>query len=260
MIPIGPSGRTSTPRNEREFQAALQMHSSPVRNATSLPDANKAHLIFLTKEDIRYRTCLGHFGRASGGRFCVANRMEGFSHCGVATHAARGTGSSKFVAQENVFYINGGGNQDRPTARKDPFIHVDDVPARLRGTFERGLKTSSEWTSVFVDTLDDVGNDIERRSSTSRSQHSQGLSEDDGVVLEEEDYEQDHEAPEHELEFEWTGMMEEALCGEPSPSHRAALDLLKDRYNASNGCLRAQREERGGARAQGGHQETGEEQ
>jgi Arc/MetJ-type ribon-helix-helix transcriptional regulator len=63
------------------------------------------------------------------------------------------------------------------------------------------------------------------------------------VVLEAEDYEQDHEAPERELEFEWTGMMEEALCGEPSPSHRAALDLLKDRYNASNGRLSAQREE-----------------
>jgi hypothetical protein len=208
-----------------------------------LPDANKAHLIFLTKEDIKYRTCLGHVGRASGGRFCVANRMEGFSHCGVATHAARSTGSSKFVAQGNAFYINGGGNQDRPTARKDPFVHVDDVPARLRGTFERGLKTSSEWTSVFVDTLDDVGNDIERRSSTSRSQRSQELSEDDGVVLEEEDYEQGHEAPELELEFEWTGMIEEALCGEPSPSHRTALDLLKDRYNASDGRLRAQREE-----------------
>ncbi len=65
---------------------------------------------------------------------------------------------------------------------------MDDVPAGLRGTFERGLKTSSEWTSVFVDMLNDVGNDIERRSSTSCSQRSQGLSEDDGVVLEEEDY------------------------------------------------------------------------
>ncbi len=96
---------------------------------------------------------------------------------------------------------------------------------------------------MFVDTLDDVGNDIERQSSTSRSQRSQGLSEDNGVILEEEDYEQDHKAPERELEFEWMGMMEEALCGEPSPSDRAALDLLKDCYNASNGWLRAQREE-----------------
>ena len=96
---------------------------------------------------------------------------------------------------------------------------------------------------MFVDTLDNVGNESKRQSSTSRSQRSQGLSEDDGVVLEEEDYEQDHEVPERELEFEWTGMMEEALCGEPSPSHRAALDLLKDCYNASNGRLRAQREE-----------------
>ena len=91
--------------------------------------------------------------------------------------------------------------------------------------------------------LDNVGNESEWQSSTTRSQRSQGLSEDDGVVLEEEDYEQDHEVPERELEFEWTGMMEEALCGEPSPSHRAALDLLKDCYNASNGRLRAQREE-----------------
>jgi hypothetical protein len=61
--------------------------------------------------------------------------MESFSHCGVASHATRSTGSSKFVAQENVFYINGGANQERPTARKDPFVHVDDVPAGLRGTF-----------------------------------------------------------------------------------------------------------------------------
>jgi len=57
---------------------------------------------------------------------------------------ASARGSSKFVAQENAFYINGGGNQDRPTARKDPFVHVDDVPTGLRRTFERGLKTSSE--------------------------------------------------------------------------------------------------------------------
>ncbi len=96
---------------------------------------------------------------------------------------------------------------------------------------------------MFVDTLDNVGNESERQSSTSHSQRSQGLSEDDGVDLEEEDYEQDHEVPERVLEFEWTGMMEEALCGEPSPSHRAALDLLTDCYNASNGRLRAQREE-----------------
>ena len=85
-IPIVPSGRTSTARNERgqrpnewlrsgrrgnpfsprsrEFQAALHVRSSPVRNPSSLPDANKAHLIFLPKDDIRYRTCLGHVGRA----------------------------------------------------------------------------------------------------------------------------------------------------------------------------------------------------
>ncbi len=74
--------------------------------------------------------------------------------------------------------------------------------------------TSAQWTSLFVDTLDNANDsalwdDIKIRSSTSRSLLSHML-EDNGVVLGEEDYEPDYE-PELRLEFEWTGMVEEAL-------------------------------------------------
>jgi hypothetical protein len=38
-------------------------------------------------------------------------------------------------------------------------------------------------------------------------------------------------------------MMEEALIGEPSPSHRATLELLRECHNASTGQIQAQRQE-----------------
>ncbi len=126
----GRAGNPSTPR-AREFQAALHIRSSPVRNPLMLSDTTKSHLIFLTKENVRYRTCLGHVGNASGSRFYVANCMDGFSHCGVVAHAAKTTGLLKFAAQDNAFYNNGGANRDQPTAMKDPFVHVDDVPPEL---------------------------------------------------------------------------------------------------------------------------------
>jgi hypothetical protein len=68
------------------------------------------------------------------------------------------------------------------------------------------------------------------------------MSEDNGVVLGEKDYKPDYE-PEPRLEFEWTGMVEEALIGEPSPSHRAALELLRNCHNANAEHTQAQRKE-----------------
>ena len=204
----------------------------------------KSQLIYLTREDIRYKVCLGHVGSASGSGFCVANRMDGFSHCGVAAHASKATGSLKFNAQENAFYINGGGNRDRPTARKDPVIHVDNVPPELQDTFKRKKMTSAQWMSLFVDTLNNannsaLGDNIEIRSSTSHSLLLH-MSEGNSIILGEEDYEPDYE-PEPRLEFEWTGMVEEALIGKPSPSHRATLELLRICNNANAEHTQAQR-------------------
>ncbi len=172
--------------------------------------------------------------------------MDGFSHCGVAAHASKATRSLKFNAQENAFYINGGGNRDHPTARKDPVIHVDDVPPELRDTFKRKKMTSAQWMSLFVYTINNandsaLGDDIKIRSSTSCSLLLHVL-EDDGIVLGEEDYEPNYE-PEPRLEFEWTGMVEEALIGKPSPSHRAALELLRNCHNANAERTQAQRQE-----------------
>jgi hypothetical protein len=230
----GRAGNPSTPR-AREFQAALHIRSSPVRNPLTLSDTTKSHLIFLTKEDDL--------------RFCVANHMDGFLHCGVAANAATTTGLLKFAVQDNAFYINGGANRDHPMARKDPFIHVDDLPPELRKPFEKKKMTSAQWTSLFVNTLDNANanaleDDIKIRFSTNRSLLSHML-DDNGVVLEEQDYEwlprrdsNPHE-PKPRVEFEWTGMMEEALIGEPSPSHRATLELLRECHNASTGQIQA---------------------
>jgi hypothetical protein len=170
--------------------------------------------------------------------------MDGFSHCGVAAHASKATRSSKFNAQENAFYINGGENWDRPTARKDPVIHVNNVPPEVRDTFERKKMTTAQWTSLFVDTLNNannsaLGDDIKIRSSTSHSLLLHML-EDGGIVLGEEDYKPNYE-PEPRLEFEWTGMVEEALIGKPSPSHRATLELLRICNNANAEHTQAQR-------------------
>jgi hypothetical protein len=172
--------------------------------------------------------------------------MDGFSHCGVAAHTSKVTGSLKFNAQENAFYINGGGNWDRPTARKDPVIHVDNVPPELRDIFKRKMMTSAQWTRLFVDTLNNannsaLGDSIKTRSSTSCSLLLH-LSEDDGVVLREEDYKPNYE-PEPRLEFEWTGLVEKALIGKPSPSHRAALELLRNSHKSNPERTQAQRQE-----------------
>ncbi len=83
--------------------------------------------------------------------------------------------------------------------------------------------TSMQWMSLFVNTLDNANvsaleDDIKICSSTSRFLLSH-MSDDDGMVLEEQDYKwlprwdsNPHE-PKPRMEFEWTGMMEEALIG-----------------------------------------------
>ncbi len=78
------------------------------------------------------------------------------SHCGIAAHSRKLDGASKFSPIANTFYINGGCNRERPTAKKDPSIHWSEVPQDVHYNFVHKLKTSKQWTSLFIEISEDA--------------------------------------------------------------------------------------------------------
>jgi hypothetical protein len=103
-------------------------------------------LFLLTKEDIANKWCLSHISGLAGTQFYMRECLLGFSHCGVKKHGATGGCSlrTKFHPQADCFYINGGSNGGKPTAKKDPFIHWQDVPVHKHNLFKNGLCTMTK--------------------------------------------------------------------------------------------------------------------
>jgi hypothetical protein len=132
--------------------------SSPLRQPVTVNKATRCQLFLLSKEDIANRWCLGHISGTAGTWFCMGERLPGFSHCSVKKHRATGGCSlqTKFHSQADCFYINGGSNRGKPTAKKDPFIHWQDVPAYKHNLFKNGLCTTAEWTATYDNLLSEL--------------------------------------------------------------------------------------------------------
>jgi hypothetical protein len=95
--------------------------------------------------------CLGGFG--SSRQFCLADKSPFYSHCSVPSHGKGSTGSKKFDAKFNTFYVPGGPSTSRPTAKMEPFVHRDNIPRHLLPVFKKGLKTSTDWEQLITQTV-----------------------------------------------------------------------------------------------------------
>jgi hypothetical protein len=151
----------------------------------------------------------------------MGERLPGKTHCRVKRHALpeKGGMQYKFCPHADCFFIPARVSGGKPVAKKDPFLHWQDVPSHKRNTFLNAVKTSAEWTTLFDDTLHELGNkDAE-------------LQEDEDVERD-EIFGNDPTLPPsrgqcNEIQFSWDLGKDDAPQGSPSPAHRAALELLR---------------------------------
>jgi hypothetical protein len=74
----------------------------------------------------------------------MAAREPNNTHCGVVSHKKETMGFSKFNLQENCFDIQGGINTRQVVARKEHFIHTDNVPVIKCNMFVNKAKTLAQ--------------------------------------------------------------------------------------------------------------------
>jgi hypothetical protein len=186
-------GESRTSLGRLQAQPPAFPSNSPLRNPKVAGEWAKCQLFFLSKEDIASRWCLGNINSPLGTRFCMAERIMGpskirKSRCGIEQHSRKRGGSSKFAALPNTFYINAGLSSGKASTKKDPSMHWSQLPANRCNEFVHGAKTSLEWTSLFIDCLDDV------QYVASIQQTSSQASEASDDSIEEANSEEDFEA------------------------------------------------------------------
>jgi len=76
--------------------------------------------------------CLGVIG--TGKRFCLAKKIQGYTHCGVSVHAKGIRKKNKAKVMVDAFYVLGGTIQHKgvakPTAKTNPMILKRDAPRK----------------------------------------------------------------------------------------------------------------------------------
>jgi hypothetical protein len=242
-------GESRTSLGRLQAQPPAFPRNSSLRNPKVAGERAKCQLFFLSKKDIASRWCLGNINGPSGTRFCMAERIMGpnkirKSHCGIEQHSRKRGGSSKFAAQPNTFYINGGLSSSKASAKKDPSMHWSQLPANRCNKFFHGAKTLLEWTSLFIDCLDDV----QYVASIQQTSSQASKASDDSIeeANSEEDFEAAYVAEQQErrVHSDWEANMDElSIQGSPSPSHRAAIELLCEASSSLAAHTRAQAED-----------------
>jgi hypothetical protein len=123
-------------------------------------------------------------------------------------------------------------------------MHWSQLPADRRNKFVHGAKTSSEWTSLFIDCLDDV------QYVASIQQTSSQASEASDNSIEEANSEEDFEAAyvveqrERRVQSDWEANMDKlSIQGSPSPAHQAAIELLCEASSSLAARTQAQAED-----------------
>ena len=214
--------------------------SSPLRNPSPAGETTKSNLCFLTSVDIANRWCLGFVNGTTGTRFCMREKRPGSTHCGIKKHGGRAS-RAKFQPQEDCFYILAGTTNGQPVAKKEPFLHWEDVPAHKRGLLKNNQKTTREWTAVFEDIITEKELKESELGDVLASHGVQPPYQEPYFRVAREDIFQDVD-PEseeddplegglrrvpREVEFSWDTDDEQPPRGTPSPAHRAALELLR---------------------------------
>jgi hypothetical protein len=126
--------------------------------------------------------CLGKIGGGSS-RFCIANKIQGYSHCGTKAHALNKLKTFKFVPQVNHFYPPRGEVAGKPTALIDPSVHINKVPCHLQARFSEGLLMSKQWVHEIIEAATHVP---KMKFNTPKSRDSGAL--EDNEELEQEDF------------------------------------------------------------------------
>jgi hypothetical protein len=154
----------------------------------------------------------------------MGERLPGFSHCGVKKHGATGDRSlrTKFHPQADCFYINGDSNGGKPIAKKDPFIHWQDMPAHKHNLFKNGLCTMAKWTAAF----DHLLTELELEDSTLQDEEDNGgdLGQEDDMTMEE--VSALGSIGRGQMQFSWDLEEDQPPRGSPSPAHWGAIKML----------------------------------
>jgi hypothetical protein len=183
-------------------------------------------MCILITDKLKTLLCLGRIGSQS--RFCVAPKDAGYSHCGIKSHGAKNSGTSKFPAEVDHYYPPAGLSHGKPTARTDPCIHKDSIPRHMVAVFREGVFSSRKWSHMIIDAAafvpargDDEGDENYLGSEGEEEIHEASYSEDDMELDDEGDL---------EVEFNWqddiSNLGTGTDWGPPARLHRVALDLL----------------------------------
>jgi hypothetical protein len=123
-------------------------------------------------DSIASTLCLGAIG--SSGRFCVAVKARGLSHCGTVAHAR-----TKFSVTSDTFYTPAGSLLGKASAKRSPSIARADIPRAMLPLFETGLMSTVRWEALFNEAITKgpstpSRSPTERRSSPINEEHRDG--------------------------------------------------------------------------------------
>jgi hypothetical protein len=182
--------------------------------------------LYFDEDEIK-SLCLGLVGNSR--RFCVAEKVPFYSHCGIPAHGKGLTGSKKFKAKSGVFYVPGGLSTSRATAKMEPSIHRTNVPPHLLNMFKKGRKTAAEWEVLITQALMDEMMDVKEEEQ--EGYERRGEEDDTSTLISGPD---EDNFDDIEIDIEWD--YEEPGDSDWAPmakANRKALELLREAVRAA---------------------------
>jgi hypothetical protein len=161
-----------------------------------------------------------------------------YSHCGIPAHGIGSTQSKKFKAKIGTFYAPGGPSTLRPMAKMEPFIHRDNVPHHLLSTFKKGMKTSTNWEQLIVQTLMAV----ETMEANNYEDKAIKGEEDQDDTIEDNEFKENFtimsgmgevEFEDIKIKFEWEEDIKDSNWAPTAQEHCNAIKLLVEALKAT---------------------------
>jgi hypothetical protein len=172
-------------------------------------------------------------GRVSASKwFCLADKDFPYSHCKVPAHGKSSNGTKKFTPKVGAYYVLAGIIMGCPTAKMEPFIHLDNIPCHLLLQFEKGMMSAAGWGDLISEAV--LYDAMDNYATTKKEDQAPGDNSLDGREFKDnstimsgmdEGYDDDVK-----INFGWDSPLEEyggnAEWEPTTRAHRAALDLL----------------------------------
>ena len=223
--------------------------NSPIVVPAAKGTGKPQHCIFIDDAAMA-NLCFGIIG--TGERFCLAEKIQGYTHCGISAHARGTRKKNKAKVVVDAFYVPGGTILARPTAKTDPMILKRDAPRKYLRQLETSKLTTAEWKNLIIDARTHVENSGEEDDEDEDDGNDDGDDDvdmaDDGSLpsgFDEGSYDDGDLQTGDIFEVEWDySQMGEGGDWVPSmKSHRAAIDLLGSILNSSTrrhlACVKA---------------------